>query len=171
MAEPSGPDRLHALADSTRALYIDVPGHPVPQGSKVKGKHGGIYESAAKELKPWREAITVHTQAAIRAQFGTFYVLFPKDHPVSVKITFLMPRPAGHYSRAATQPRLLLPAAPRKPAARPDIDKLTRAVLDALKTGRAYTDDGQVTDLAVRKRYATGAMLPGGGAHIEITGA
>jgi len=40
------------------------------------------------------------------------------------------------------------------PCTRPDIDKLARALLDAL-TGVAYEDDGQVVALTVRKMYGT----------------
>ena len=39
-----------------------------------------------------------------------------------------------------------------RPHIAPDIDKLTRAVLDAM-TGIVYLDDGQVTDLTARKEY------------------
>ena len=38
------------------------------------------------------------------------------------------------------------------PCVRPDVDKLARALLDAL-TGVAYEDDGQVVALTVRKVY------------------
>jgi Holliday junction resolvase RusA-like endonuclease len=38
------------------------------------------------------------------------------------------------------------------PCVRPDVDKLARALLDAL-TGIAYEDDGQVVSLTVRKVY------------------
>ena len=38
------------------------------------------------------------------------------------------------------------------PAVVPDIDKLARAILDALK--KVITDDARIVDLFVRKRYA-----------------
>lgn len=149
-----------------RPLVIDVTGKPITQGSKNRGRYGGVYETASADLKTWRGAIAVATVKAIRDQWRSFDVACPAG-PVRVEITFLFARPAGHFGRG-TNAAVLRPGAPAHPATRPDIDKLTRAVLDALKTGRAYTDDGQVVDLIVRKRYATGAMLPAGGAHIEI---
>jgi len=39
------------------------------------------------------------------------------------------------------------------PATRPDIDKLSRAVLDAL-TGIVFSDDAQVADLQAHKFFA-----------------
>ena len=48
----------------------------------------------------------------------------------------------------------------------PDLDKLTRAVLDAL-TGVLYLDDKQVIELHARKQYA---LYPAGpGARITVT--
>jgi Holliday junction resolvase RusA-like endonuclease len=149
-----------------RPLVIDVAGKPVTQGSKNVGRYGGVYESASADLKTWRGAVAVATVKAIRDQWRSFDIACPAGTPVQVEITFLFARPAGHFTRGAS--RSLRPNIPAHPATRPDIDKLTRAVLDALKTGRAYSDDGQVVDLIVRKRYTTGAMLPAGGAHIEI---
>lgn len=147
-------------------LVLDVAGKPVTQGSKNVGRHGGIYESSSEALTVWRGGIAGAARQEIRSRFGVFSTLHEAG-PVRVSITFLFARPAGHYRRGANAAELR-PAAPAHPATRPDIDKLTRAVLDALKTGGAYHDDGQVTDLDVRKRYATGATLPLGGAHIEI---
>jgi Holliday junction resolvase RusA-like endonuclease len=51
-------------------------------------------------------------------------------------------------------------SAPRLPATRPDIDKLLRAVLDAL-TGLVFVDDGQVVTVNMAKEYAnvTGVEL------------
>jgi Holliday junction resolvase RusA-like endonuclease len=43
------------------------------------------------------------------------------------------------------------------PCVRPDVDKLARALLDAL-TGVAYEDDGQVVALTVRKLYAAATV-------------
>lgn len=53
-------------------------------------------------------------------------------------------------------------AAPKRcrrttPCVRPDVDKLARALLDAL-TGIAYEDDGQVVELLVRKVYGPATL-------------
>ncbi|HXF73588.1 MAG TPA: RusA family crossover junction endodeoxyribonuclease, partial [Actinomycetota bacterium] len=44
--------------------------------------------------------------------------------------------------------------APIYPVRRPDLDKLTRGLLDALTAASVFGDDAQVVDLIVRKRYA-----------------
>lgn len=74
-----------------------------------------------------------------------------RDVPVSVGVDFLIVRPKSHYGtgRNAT---VLKASAPERPASRPDVDKLARAVLDALK-GTAYADDGQVVELHARKLF------------------
>ena len=41
-----------------------------------------------------------------------------------------------------------------RPHKKPDVDNIAKVVLDALN-GLVYTDDKQVTDLRVRKRYDT----------------
>lgn len=60
------------------------------------------------------------------------------DGPVSMQLTF----------------RLTAPKSVRRehPTVRPDLDKLVRAVLDAL-TGLAYKDDSQVVSIQASKTY------------------
>jgi Holliday junction resolvase RusA-like endonuclease len=54
-------------------------------------------------------------------------------------------------------------SAPLHPATRPDVDKLIRAVLDALTMSGAIKDDGRVVTLAAVKTYgaagSTGARI------------
>ncbi|MFZ1730810.1 MAG: RusA family crossover junction endodeoxyribonuclease [Bacteroidota bacterium] len=57
---------------------------------------------------------------------------------------FLLPRPKSHF-RSGRNAHLLRETAPRFPTSKPDADKLSRAVLEAL-TGVAYKDDAQVID-------------------------
>jgi len=72
------------------------------------------------------------------------------DGPLSLAVTFWLPRPASvrRYD----------------PTTRPDVDKLARCVLDAL-TGVLYADDSHVVELYARKRYA----LVGGSPHVSVT--
>jgi Holliday junction resolvase RusA-like endonuclease len=64
-----------------------------------------------------------------------------------VRVAFRLPRPKGHYGR-----RGLRPSAPAYPNVMPDLDKLARAILDAL-TGIVWRDDAQVVRLDVEKIY------------------
>lgn len=109
-------------------MNIDVEGIPIPQGSKVVMR-GRLIDVRSKDLKAWRTAI------AVRARSERHDLLL---EAVEVSLVFTLPKPK-------TVKRLL-------PSVKPDVDKLARAVLDAL-TGVAYKDDAQVTDLIVRKRY------------------
>lgn len=122
-----------------------VEGRPAPQGSKVRSRHGGLYE-ASKHLRPWRDAIV--------AEIVSGPVRTVSD-PVRLSVQFRIKRP------------LRLPKARFLPSVPPDADKLLRAVLDALTTAKAITDDGLVTDFDVQERY-TDEGHPYPGAHITL---
>ncbi|HXF71154.1 MAG TPA: RusA family crossover junction endodeoxyribonuclease [Actinomycetota bacterium] len=117
-------------------LRLEVPGAPRPQGSHrvLVGPDGRtrVLESAGRALAEWRSAVAWEARRASRGR--------PLEGPVAVDVTFFVPRPRR-------------PAGPL-PARRPDLDKLLRALLDGLVTGRAVVDDSQVTDVCCRKRYA-----------------
>lgn len=125
---------------------------PAPQGSK-KGyynKHIGrvqLVESSAK-VKPWREAVKQAALDALTEQQPAY----PRDWPMSVTITFTLPRPKGHY-RTGRNAHLLRDSAPIAPASKPDLDKLVRSTLDALTAAGVYVDDSQVVELHVAKGY------------------
>ena len=139
-------------------MQFFVLGVPAPKGSvrawpirRPGGKIKVAISSDNRQLKPWVKSVQ---EAAIAA--GVHPIL---TGPVSVRVTFTLLRPKCHYQRDGS----LRPAAHAAlPACRPDVDKLARAVLDAL-TGLAWRDDGQVVELLVCKRYGD---LPG--ALVEI---
>jgi Holliday junction resolvase RusA-like endonuclease len=123
-----------------------VRGVPVPQGSKRGFVVGGraVVVDANSKTKPWRADIHAH----VLAEVGTA-VLYPEDIPVALDLLFVMPRRAAEPKRR-TSPHV------RKP----DVDKLARAVLDAL-AGVVYARDQQVTDMRARKRTARIGEQPG----------
>lgn len=142
-------------------FYLFVPGRAVPQGSKTafvsKSTGRPIVVDKDVRLPQWRMKIT----AAALEKRGTDPTL---TGPVGARITFFMERPQGHYGtgkNAAT----LKPSAPGHPATMPDIDKLLRAVFDALTDAQVWADDGQVVWCQTIKTYADGTMQPG----VEIT--
>lgn len=124
------------------ALTAFVSGRPAPQGSKRLLAHGALVESS-KQVKPWRADVR---QAVLDAGHPGF----PAGTPVHVLLEFVMPRPAA-------TPKRRTPAAVK----RPDIDKLARAVLDALSSAGAWHDDSQVTSLTATKRLAELGETPG----------
>jgi Holliday junction resolvase RusA-like endonuclease len=120
-----------------------VLGQPIPQGSKrLFGK--ALVESNQATLKPWRQEIAL---AAHHAMLGG-----PWREAVAVRLAFFLPRPKMHFGSGRNSSQLK-PSAPTVPATRPDIDKLSRAVLDAL-TGIVFSDDAQVADLQAHKFFA-----------------
>jgi crossover junction endodeoxyribonuclease RusA len=84
------------------------------------------------------------------------------DGPVNLTLRFYFARPKGHFGtgRNAGKLKASAPALPTSQSAG-DVDKLARAVLDAL-TGVAFDDDSQVADLTARKRYTPGPDVPEG---------
>lgn len=131
-------------------FLIDVPGTPIAQGSKRHVGNGVMVESA-KGLKDWRHAITKATRDELDDRPGLRI-----DGPVSVRLHFYVTRPKSHH--VANDPtRPLKATAPALPTVKPDIDKTTRAVLDALTDAALWNDDAQVCHLEVWKHYTTGA--------------
>jgi Holliday junction resolvase RusA-like endonuclease len=116
-----------------------VLGLPATKGSTVSflDQRGQVVTKAdCKTLAQW-------TQAVGWAARGAGIVLFPPETPVHVRADF-------QFTRPKSTKRVL-------PTVKPDLDKLARALLDAL-IGVAFVDDGQVTALTVAKRYADEAQ-------------
>ena len=67
--------------------------------------------------------------------------------PVSLSLTFTLPRPKSHAGRG-----------PLLHTQRPDVDKLTRLVCDALTLAKVYQDDSQVTVLTAEKRWGPAGL-------------
>lgn len=143
----------------TSAFYVD--GDPVPQGSmKCIGKRGKVKHqlvASSADVGPWRDRITA---AAKRDYPGSGPVVrFPQYAPVMIEITYSLPRPANHYG-AGRNAGTVKPGAPAFPTAKGtgDIDKLERAVLDALTAAGVLHDDAQVVDVHHYKRYVAPAQ-------------
>ncbi len=126
------------------SLFIE--GDPVPQGSKraVPTKRGlRVIDQSGAKLKSWREVIEWEARVAWKDK--------PFRSPVGVEIDFYMKRPKSHY--IDKKKGLVRGSAPHWHSVRPDIDKLTRAVLDGI-TGAIIYDDSLVVSLSVRKYYS-----------------
>src|SRR5437773_12459326 len=115
---------------SDAVITFQVHGLPVPQGSTrswvVNGKP--VITSAAKGLATWRRLV-----ADVAQRFAPDA---PWLGPVGIELHFGIPKPKS---------------APKKrrvwPDKRPDLDKLCRAVFDAL-TYVIFADDSQVVEIA-----------------------
>jgi Holliday junction resolvase RusA-like endonuclease len=109
----------------------------------MKVINGHVIHSQGSALAAWRSAIALSAKMAGAK---------PHIEPVEIELVFRMAKP-----RTVTR---------SEPSVAPDLDKLIRAVLDAL-TAVAYRDDGQVTRITATKEYGTpgvsvkvGAKLP-----------
>jgi crossover junction endodeoxyribonuclease RusA len=135
-----------------------VPGRVVPQGSK-RHVGGGRMIEAAKGLRDWRHAVT---DAAWTYRLERTAI----TGPVRVELTFILARPKSHYGTGRNADRVK-PTAPERPTTKPDVDKLARAVLDALTAAGIWRDDSQVVHLDALKTYVTG-YAPTPGVHINV---
>lgn len=120
-----------------------VPGIPVAKGSakafynRKVGRAFVVQDNSARQ-KPWVSLVSLKAE-----EMGVKLA----DGPVAVTLNFRMPRPKSHFGKSG-----LKQTAPVLHCSKPDIDKITRAVLDAL-TAIAWKDDSQVALLTVMKRY------------------
>ena len=134
-------------------ISFQVFGDPVAQGSKVmvgKAKKFLVEGNRAK-LNPWRQEVAAAAVAAMETG--------PWRGAVNVQMTFFLTRPKGHFGTGRNEGTLKA-SAPRRPAVKPDIDKLTRSVLDAM-TGVVFVDDSQVVTCDAMKLYASDGQPPG----------
>ena len=130
-------------------LSVFIAGHPAPQGSK-RHVGGGVMVESSKKVKPWRSDIRsglLDGEGNPRAYF---------DDAVHVHLEFVMPRPVSTPKRST-------PHAVKKP----DLDKLVRAVFDAIGSAGVWRDDSQVVGALATKRLAE--LGETAGCHVTIT--
>lgn len=109
-------------------------GTPIPQGSKkafVRGGRVSLVEANPKH-KSWRSAVTA-------ACSSVWTDREPLDGPVEVEIVFVFERPKSVKREWMT--------------VKPDIDKLVRAIFDAVSDAGVWSGDQQVVRLICQKRY------------------
>lgn len=127
----------------SKQLSFDVEGTPVPQGSMRSV--GKFMKSDNPATRPWRYWVGFKALEA-RTAAGIHEIMFGRHVPVRLFATFYFTRPKKYREL---------------PAVKPDLDKLCRALCDAL-TGVIWVDDGQVVKMVARKAYF-------GHAHASIT--
>lgn len=115
-------------------------GQPRPRAF-VRGRHAGVYNPDTAD--DWKAAIAVQAARYAPAK--------PLEGPVSVQMTFAMPRPQRLRRAISSVPHV----------AKPDIDNLVKAVLDVLTRVGFWADDAQVSHLLVAKHYALPEQEPG----------
>ena len=136
---------MHKVGTAVMTQIFYVEGVPIPQGSKTAKAINGrvVMWESNKKLKAWRDAITLQVQNYMVEQYS-------KQDYIKLVLTFEFCSPKS--SKRAM------------PNVKPDLDKLTRAVFDALTKSGIYQDDAQVVSLRARKTY----VRAGGGVSIMI---
>lgn len=140
---------------TTQYLNLHVPGLPIPQGSmRLVGGGRRMIHNKHNELMSWRASVAAHAIAEIIHTERRGQGVWPATGPCGLVVTFHIPRPKHHY-RTGKFANLLRATAPREHQVKPDLDKLVRAVCDALVTACAVVDDSQICVLRAAKKWCT----------------
>lgn len=127
------PDRQHQLAVTVWGLPVAQPRHRV-------SCHGGF----AKVYLPRDHAVHAWKDLIAQAAVEQIEKIGPMEGALRVHLDFMFPAPTR---RAEGTWRVK----------KPDLDNLTKAVMDALTDAGAWQDDAQVAELNARKRYGAGS--------------
>jgi Holliday junction resolvase RusA-like endonuclease len=141
-------------------LTIAAIGRPAPQGSKQLGGAGQLLEQSAY-LPAWRQAVKIaaYEEYKRRNINPSTLPVFGPGVPVTIETLTFFVGPDQCRADGTDEP-----------LGTPDIDKLLRAVLDALggakgnhSSARCFADDSQVVEIRrlskVRATTQTGAMI------------
>ena len=151
------------------AIAFQVPGAPAPKGSTRafvvyrRGRFQAAVTNDNPRTRPWaavvRNAAIMARHDWIKARglgIGAVLVpMFARPAAVRIELEFVLPR-VTKLPRRRMVPH----------TSKPDLDKLTRAALDAL-TGVLYEDDSQVCAIVVTKRYAMVGEAAGCGIGVD----
>ena len=118
-----------------------VYGTPKGQPRPRLGRRGSVYNPPT--AKAWKQSIK-------RLLAAEGYPEEPLTGPVSVSLLFRMGRPPSHYLKSGR----LKKATKREHLQTPDIDNLSKAVLDAMTDLGVWVDDCNVIHLEVHKRWS-----------------
>jgi crossover junction endodeoxyribonuclease RusA len=128
-------------------VEFTVLGEPQPQGSKTviqqKGRRPRMIEDNPM-TEPWRHTVAARATAAMNGRQL-------RTGPLRLRATFVFARPASHFGTGRNEGRLKA-SAPLYVRKRPDVDKLLRAIGDAL-TGIVFRDDAQIVDVRAEKHF------------------
>ena len=119
-------------------VTFTVEGTPAPQGSKIRTRFG--MRESSKRVKPWRELV----QAAAAQAADSAGLFGPLEPPYRVDMWFYI-----------TKPRTTRATHPVAPTVG-DLDKLARAVGDALTSAGLIEDDRHIIKLTAEKAWAGG---------------
>jgi Holliday junction resolvase RusA-like endonuclease len=136
------------MTQGNGSVAVRIDGEPMAQGSMkafvMPNGHASITHSNKTKLRPWRDLVAHYVKEAWGDEMVTGKVV--------LHCLFRLKRPKSHYGQGGKS-MTLRPSAPPAHLTKPDLDKLVRAINDAL-TGVIYRDDSQVCETHASKIYA-----------------
>jgi Holliday junction resolvase RusA-like endonuclease len=149
----------HTAGAILSRIVFTVLGEPQPQGSKTtvqqKGRRPRVIDDNP-DTKPWRATVAAVALEAMAKRP-------PLEGPLELHAVFVFGRPASHWGTGRNA-GVLKASAPAYCSSRPDVDKLLRAIGDAL-TGIVYRDDARIAIVRAEKHYGDGPAF----AHIVVS--
>ena len=100
-----------------------------------------VYDPSKKDKKDWLMCVKKYAPPQ------------PYEFPLKINLEFYFPRPKCHY-RSGKYSEELKKSAPTIHTCMPDIDNLSKFILDAMN-GVFYNDDRQVVELNSHKEYTS----------------
>ena len=140
------PIHEHITNQSPLPLRFRVNYRPTPLKRPRLTRIGGkpvIYDASKKEKKDWLKLAMKYSPKN------------PLSGPLRMFLEFYFPRPKNHY-RTGKYSGLLKPSAPHIHTNMPDVDNLSKFILDAMNEV-FYDDDRQVVELNSHKEYCNDA--------------
>lgn len=150
-------------------LSFFVPGTPRPKGSwrPITNRHTGrVFLKASDTDREWQNLVSSESRQAVFAAAKGLSSLPTNTHFI-LDIIFVFSRPLCHFGSGKNS-KVMKANAPSYHTKAPDVDKLSRSILDAL-TGIVYADDSQVVSLESQKIYEGGLALYKAGAYIKVS--
>lgn len=142
-------------------LYFTVYGIAHAKGSMrafvPRGHKYPIVTDSNRSVKSWALLVAERASAAIAELPSAERQV--DDGPVRLSVAFYLPRPKKYAKQRA----------PVAHVVKPDLDKLTRAIFDAL-TGIAYRDDRHIVEAVLGKFYVDVDGLPRIDVRVEPAG-
>ena len=147
LAGHSAPTTANDTPVKSNAVSFTVLGLPIPQGS-MRAYQNRLISNNDKALKSWRHDVAT---AALQHRPDDWDV----KAPVELHCKFVFPRPMGDFGTGRNAGTVKA-SAPKHHTKRPDTDKLTRSIGDAIsvKTKVLLHDDSQIVSINSTKRYA-----------------
>lgn len=146
-----------------KEVRFRVAGTPIPQGSKrilvnPATKRAVMLDANRLGLSEWRRDVTTEAIHAMSDQGISRF-----EGGTNVNLAFRFVRPSNHWYPINSK-RLspeLKPGSPIYHVQTPDLDKLIRAILDALTAANVWADDKQVYACHATKWWADYGEQPG----------